>query len=175
MAGRSNSSTGTKSRARIASSPTSTARKLTALTTKHTPTPAKPRMIPASEGPKMRDALKRLELSATAFGSGGSRTCASRALFLVQQSVERLDRSLDRGELVGTEPAQARREPGGAARADAAQHALALFGERQPDSPAVVRARCALDEPVALEPVDMLGHRGRRDTLAGGELAHADS
>jgi hypothetical protein len=58
----------------MASRPISTARKLTALTMKQTPTPAKPRMMPASDGPKMRDALKRLELSAIAFGSASRPT-----------------------------------------------------------------------------------------------------
>ena len=51
------------------SRPPSTATKLIALTRKQTPTPAKPRRIPATDGPRIRDALKRLELSAIAFGS----------------------------------------------------------------------------------------------------------
>src|SRR5207248_8244119 len=87
---------------------------------------------------------------------------------------ERLDRGVDGGELLRRQIAEARREPGGAARADAAQDALAVLGQGQPDAPAVGLARRARDEAVALEPVDVVRHRGWRDTLIRSELADAD-
>ena len=67
ICGRSNSSSGKNSETRIASNPIRTARKLTELTRKQMPAPAT-RMTPATAGPKMRDALNSVELSAIAFG-----------------------------------------------------------------------------------------------------------
>ena len=90
---------GKNSLVRIASRPSSTARKLIALTMKQTPTPAKPRMMPASDGPKMRDALKRLELSAIAFGSVVAPDHPVRQL-LARRHVEHEDRPVDERDRV---------------------------------------------------------------------------
>ena len=62
-------STGYSSSSRIRRRATSTDRKLTALTTKHRPVPTAAIRSPASAGPITREALKRPELSATAFCS----------------------------------------------------------------------------------------------------------
>ena len=51
----------------------STARKLTAFATKQKPSPIAAITMPPSAGPNTRDALKRLELSAIAFGSSAGR------------------------------------------------------------------------------------------------------
>ena len=88
---------------------------------------------------------------------------------------ERLDRCLDRGDLVVLEPAQAVRQPGRAAGAHALEQALALVGQRQPDAAPVVLVPRALDQPRLLEPVDVAGERGRRDSLLGGQLAQAQA
>ena len=57
-----------------ASRPARTARKLTALIAKQTPTPQAAITTPASAGPTTREALKRLAFSATAFGSSSRPT-----------------------------------------------------------------------------------------------------
>ena len=59
---------------RIASSAASTARNETALIAKHAPTPTAAMIAPAIAGPTTREALKRLALSATAFGSSSRPT-----------------------------------------------------------------------------------------------------
>src|SRR3954463_13426673 len=69
MRGASRRSSGKSSRARINASAASTARKLTALTAKQAPTPAAAITTPPIAGPTTREALKRLAVSATAFGS----------------------------------------------------------------------------------------------------------
>jgi hypothetical protein len=93
----------------------------------------------------------------------------------VQETGERLDRGLDRCEGLRVELAQALREPGGAARPDAAEQPLAVLGQPDPDAAAVVLVRGALDEPVALEAVDVLRHRRRADPLARRQLADPDA
>src|SRR2546423_244049 len=70
--------------------------------------------------------------------------------------------------------AEALRQPGRAARADAAQDALAVLGEAQPDAAAVVAGGGLRAGAGVLEPVDVPRHRGRRHALAPGELAEAD-
>ena len=67
-------SRGTSSSRRIISSPTSTARNVTVLIAKQTPTPKAAISTPAKAGPTTRDALKRLAFSATAFGSSSRPT-----------------------------------------------------------------------------------------------------
>ena len=69
IGGRSPRSTGWNSLVRIRSSPAITARKLAALAAKHQPTPTAAMTSPPMPGPKIRDALNRLELRATAFES----------------------------------------------------------------------------------------------------------
>src|SRR5579871_6416465 len=88
---------------------------------------------------------------------------------------ERVDGRADRDELGSRERVEPRREPRRAAGADAAQRALALIRQRQPDLAAVGLALRARDETVALEPRDALRHRGGRDALLGGELADGDA
>jgi hypothetical protein len=92
----------------------------------------------------------------------------------VQQACERRDRRLDRSELAVVELAQPLRQPGRAPRADPAKQPLPLLGQPDGDAAAILLALCALDEPVALEAVDLLRHRRRAHPLAGGELADAD-
>ncbi len=67
-------SRGTSSSRRIISSPASTARKVTVLIAKQTPTPKAAIRTPAKAGPTTREALKRLAFSATAFGSSSRPT-----------------------------------------------------------------------------------------------------
>ncbi len=61
--------TGRSSSSRTIASAVSTARKLTAFTTKQSPVPTAAMTSPAIAGPITREPLKSPELSATAFGS----------------------------------------------------------------------------------------------------------
>ena len=90
-----------------------------------------------------------------------------------QKPPERLDRGLDRGQLVVVEPAQVLLEPRRAPGAHASQQPLALVGQRQADAAAVFGVARALDQPCLLEPVDVAGESRRRDPLLGSELAQA--
>ena len=65
---------GKSSEARISRSVISTAMNETALNMKHQPTPTTAIRTPPSAGPTARAALKRLELSAIAFGSSSRPT-----------------------------------------------------------------------------------------------------
>ena len=65
---------GNSSPTRITSRLASTARKLIELIAKHQPDPTAAISTPASAGPKIRAVLKRLELSAIAFGSSSRPT-----------------------------------------------------------------------------------------------------
>ena len=51
----------------------------------------------------------------------------------------------------------------------------AVLGEPKADSAAILARAKALDEPCALEPVDVPRHRRRRDALLGGELGKRES
>ena len=88
---------------------------------------------------------------------------------------KRLERGLDRGELVGLERGQPAREPGRAACADALEQLRPVGGEDEPDAAAVVGRAHALEQLRALEPVDVAGECRRRDPLLGGELAQAEA
>ena len=74
IVGRRRRSSGNISDGRISNRLASTARKLTAFDAKHQPTPTAAITMPPSAGPAMRAMLKRLELSATAFGSSSRPT-----------------------------------------------------------------------------------------------------
>ena len=65
---------GTSSSFRIISSPMRTARNVTVLIAKQTPTPKAAIRTPAIAGPTTREALKRLAFSATAFDSSSRPT-----------------------------------------------------------------------------------------------------
>src|SRR4029453_13484122 len=67
-------STGTSSWVRVSARLVSTARKLTVLSAKQTATPKAATITPAAAGPTTREALKRLALSAPAFGSSSRPT-----------------------------------------------------------------------------------------------------
>ena len=86
---------------------------------------------------------------------------------------ERLDRGLDRRQLVVVETAEAVGEPGRSAGADASQQAFSLVREGKPDAAAVAFVADAREEDRLLEPVDVSRERGSRDSLFGGELAQA--
>ena len=73
----------------------------------------------------------------------------------------------------GSQVAQPVGQPGRPPGADALQQPRALLGERQPDAAAVAGVAHALDQPGALEPVDVAGERGRGDALLGRQLAQA--
>src|SRR5207248_11249896 len=92
----------------------------------------------------------------------------------VQQRAEWTDRALDRAEVVVVQRPEPLGEPGGPVRADASEHTSA--GRRELDVDAApVAARSAGDEAGGLEPVDVLAHRGSRDTFAGCQVAEADA
>src|SRR5205807_1782224 len=82
---------------------------------------------------------------------------------------------LDPLELVRIQVTQTRREPRRAARADGAEHVVALARNGQPDAAAVTAlvAR-ALDEPGLDQALDVAGHPRGRHALALGELADPD-
>ena len=82
---------------------------------------------------------------------------------------------LDRRERLGLERAKAVGEPRRAASAHTAHQPLALLGQTQSDAAPVVARAHALDEPCSLEPVDVAGHRRRRDALLGGELGEREA
>src|SRR5205807_3403496 len=77
-------------------------------------------------------------------------------------------------ELVVFEHAQARGEPGSALRAHGTQDPAAVLGQREPDASLVPADGVASHEAGFLQPRDELRHSGNGDSLAGGELAHAN-
>jgi hypothetical protein len=83
-------------------------------------------------------------------------------------------RGAPRSQLGGVECAEPGGQPRSTPRPHPPEYALALVGQRQAHPAAVVRARSARDEAVALEPIDVIRHRGRGNALAGGELVDAD-
>ncbi len=86
------------------------------------------------------------------------------------------DGRVDGAQLVIGQLAQARGQPRGAPGADGAQHAGSLGGDRQADAAPVAPVDAAAGHQArGLEPVDVVGHRGRRGALARGEVADADA
>ena len=77
--------------------------------------------------------------------------------------------------LSGSSVAQAVGEPRRAAGANAPHQPLAVVGEAEPDAASVVARANALEEPGALEPVDVTRQRGRRDALLGCELGEREA
>ena len=87
---------------------------------------------------------------------------------------ERLDRGVDRVELVRVELAQARGQPGRQRRLDRAEDLLARGRQRQSDAALVSHDRRPLDEAGVLEAGNELGHAGHRHPLERGELPDPD-
>ena len=122
--------TGVSSSTRISLSAISTARKLTAFTTKQNPTPATAIVIPASAGPITREALKRPELSATAFGSS-SRADHLEGQRLASGRVEDEDHPAERSEPVDDRQGRDAGE-GHHGEHDRYRHRRRLRGDQQP-------------------------------------------
>src|SRR6187397_3043032 len=83
-------------------------------------------------------------------------SCA--ALVELEQMSERLDRRVERLELLRLELPQACGQPGGSLGLDRAQHLVARLCERKPDPALVALDRSSLDEAGFLQPGDELGH-----------------
>ena len=88
---------------------------------------------------------------------------------------ERRKSGFDRLERFRIECAQAIGEPRRAAGADAPHQPLAIVREAQADAAPVLARAHPLDEPSALEPVDVARHRRGRDALLGGELGEREA
>ena len=82
---------------------------------------------------------------------------------------------LDGLERLGLERAQAICQPRRPASSNTAHESLAITGQPEPDAPTVAGRAYALEEPCSLEPVDMTGHRRRRDALLGRELGQREA
>ena len=114
--------------------------------------------------------LRTLEEGACA----GAKDRRGHDFVLREQVCERLDRRVDRLELLGVEVAQARREPGRPLRLDRAEDLLACGRERQADAALVSLDGRPLDEACLFEAGDELGHAGNRHPLERGQLADPD-
>src|SRR5689334_7630212 len=100
-------------------------------------------------------------------------SCA--ALVELEQMSERLDRRVERLQLLRLELPQARGQPGGALGLDRAQHLVARRRKREPDPTLVAFDRSPLDEAGLLQFGDELGHAWDGHPLDRSQLAHADS
>ena len=88
---------------------------------------------------------------------------------------ERRNCVLDSLERLGLERAQAICQPRRPASSHTAHEPLALTGQPEPDAPTVAGRAHALEERGSLEPIDMTGHRRRRDALLGRELSQREA
>src|SRR5215208_268504 len=94
---------------------------------------------------------------------------------VLQQFHQWLHRPVDGRQLLRRQPLQPFGEPGGSTRADGAEHTFGLVGQRQDVASAVAHVGDARDQPRLLQPIDVAGHRSRRDPLELGQLARADA
>src|SRR4051812_7790079 len=88
---------------------------------------------------------------------------------------KRLDRGVDRLELLRVELPQARRQPRSALGLDRAEHLVPGGSKGKPHAALVTLDRGALHEACLLQPCDELRHTGDGHPLERGELAHADA
>ena len=85
----------------------------------------------------------------------------------IAASIASSSRRLERLQPVG--------EPRRAAGAHAPHEPLAVVREAETDATSIVARAHALEEPGALEPIDVTRHRRGRDALLGGELGEREA
>jgi hypothetical protein len=99
----------------------------------------------------------------------------SRRSLCFEQVHQRLDRGVDRLELLRVELAQPCGEPGRPLRLDGAKDLVTRNGEGEADAALVALDRRALHEPGFLQARDELRHARNGHPLERRELAHPDS